>query len=242
MITPLTGPVGPVAMNTPATINATFTDPGTADTHSAVWSWGDGTETSIPLGTATSPISDSHTYTTAGIYTVTLTVTDDDNGFDTEIYQYVVVYDPSAGFVTGGGWIISSAGAYSADESLTGKATFGFVAKYQKGAKVPTGQTEFQFKAGNLNFKSTSYDWLVVSGTKATYKGIGTINGEGDYGFMLTATDGGNKGDDKFRIKIWDRSNNDAIVYDNQAGSNDKSDSADPTTVLSGGNIVIHSK
>ncbi|WP_256623124.1 PKD domain-containing protein [Methanolobus chelungpuianus] len=241
-ITLITGPIGPVEMNTPVTMNATFTDPGTDDTHSAVWSWGDGTETSMLLGTVASPVTGSHIYSAAGIYTVTLTVTDDDNGSGVEIYQYVVVYDPSAGFVTGGGWIMSPAGAYSADESLAGKASFGFVSKYQKGAKVPTGQTEFQFKAGDLNFQSSSYEWLVISGSKATYKGIGTINGAGDYGFMLTATDGGNKGVDTFRIKIWDRSNNDAVIYDNQVGSSDKSDSANPTTIVSGGNIVIHSK
>jgi hypothetical protein len=35
---------------------------------------------------------------------------------------------------------------------------------------VPTGNTNFQFKAGGLRFKSSSYDWLVVSGQdKAKY-------------------------------------------------------------------------
>ena len=77
-------------------------------------------------------------------------------------------------------------------DRCAGKATFGFVAKYQKGATVPTGNTEFQFKAGNLNFKSTSYDWLVVdlSYAKAQFKGFGTINGAGNYGFMIWAGDG----------------------------------------------------
>ena len=61
----------------------------------------------------------------------------------------VVIYDPKGGFVTGGGWIDSPLDAYLYDPSLTGKATFGFVSKYLKGANAPTGQTEFQFKAGN---------------------------------------------------------------------------------------------
>jgi len=73
---------------------------------------------------------------------------------------------------------------------LTGKATFGFVSKYIKGKVDPTGNTEFQFKAGDLNFKSTSYEWLVVAGARAQFKGLGTINGTGNYGFMLTAIDG----------------------------------------------------
>lgn len=129
-------------------------------------------------------------------------------------------------------------GAYVPNPSLTGKASFGFVSKYQNGASVPTGNTEFQFKAGNLNFSSTSYEWLVVAGAKAQYKGVGTINGTGSYRFMLTAIDGqinGGGGQDKFRIRIW--SDGGGLVYDNQIND---TDSADPTTVLGGGNIVIH--
>ena len=121
-------------------------------------------------------------------------------------FQYIVVYDPSAGFVTGGGWINSPIGAYSANPALTGKANFGFESKYLKGNNVPTGNTEFQFKLANFNFKSTSYEWLVVSGAKARYRGVGTVNGAGSYGFELTAWDGqvnGGGGVDRFRIKIW---------------------------------------
>ena len=136
-----------------------------------------------------------------------------------------VVYDPSAGFVTGGGWIDSPAGSYAADTSLSGKATFGFVAKYKKGANVPDGNTEFQFKAGDLNFSSTSYEWLVVAGSAAQFKGEGTINGEGSYSFRIWADDGAT---DTFRIQIWDAN---GIVYDNGAQQS-----------LGGGSIVVHSK
>jgi len=70
---------------------------------------------------------------------------------------------------------------------------------------------------------------------------VGTINGSGNYGFLLSAIDGaisGGGGTDKFRIKIWDKNNNDAVVYDNQPGA---ADNADATTVVnSGGSIVIH--
>jgi hypothetical protein len=154
----------------------------------------------------------------------------------------IVFYDPSAGFVTGGGWINSPAGAYVAGPSLAGKATFGFVSKYKKGATVPEGNTEFQFHAGGLNFKSTSYQWLVVSGAKAQYKGYGTINGVSGYSFMLSAIDGqisGGGGIDKFRMKIWKTATGE-IVYDNQVGALDTTDTADPTTAIAGGSIVIH--
>jgi hypothetical protein len=155
----------------------------------------------------------------------------------------VVVYDPAAGFVTGGGWINSPTGAYSPDPLLSGKANFGFVSKYKKGAiekgTPPEGETEFQFKAGNLNFHSTSYQWLVISGAKAQFKGFGTINGAGDYGFMLSGVDGqisGGGGKDKFRMKITDKTTS-AVIYDSQMGA---VDSSVASTVIEGGSIVIH--
>jgi hypothetical protein len=153
----------------------------------------------------------------------------------------LAVYDPSQGFITGGGWIMSPAGAYVANPSLTGKANFGFVSKYPRGATVPTGNTEFQFQTAGLNFNSTVYDWLVVSGAMGQYKGSGTINGSGDYGFILSAVDGqvtGGGGTDKFRIKIWNKSTG-VVIYDNQV-SGDTTDTAPPTTGLGGGSIVIH--
>jgi hypothetical protein len=150
-----------------------------------------------------------------------------------------VVYDPDGGFVTGGGWIASPAGAYAADPSVAGKATFGFVSKYRKGQTVPTGETQFQFRAAGMDFQSTAYDWLVVAGAKAQYKGTGTINGAGSYGFMLTAIDGDLKGTgpDTFRIRVWDRADGDAAIYDNMLGA---PDTTDPSTALGGGSIVVH--
>ena len=177
-------------------------------------------------------------YTAPGIYNVCLTVNDGIVNSD-QVCTISVVYDPKGGFVTGGGWIDSPAGAYILDPLLTGKGTFGFVSKYQRGATVPSGNTQFQFKAGNLNFHSTSYDWLVVSGARAQYKGTGRINGAGNYGFILTAVDGQRPGGgdvDKFRMKITDTTS-DLLVYDNML---DAPDSSDPTTVLGGGSIVIH--
>ena len=91
----------------------------------------------------------------------------------------------------------------------------------------------------NLNFHSEAYQWLVVAGARAQFKGTGKINGTGNYGFMLTAIDGqvnGGGGVDRFRIKIWD-SDSGGVVYANQTGA---SDNADPATAVQGGSIVIH--
>ena len=238
----ITAPIDPVQIGTPISASADFTDPGVLDTHTAEWSWGDETiSAGVVVETAGSGTVDGeHTYTEPGVYTVELTVTDKDGcPAEAEPFQYVVVYDPEGGFVTGGGWINSPQGAYAPDPSLTGKATFGFISKYKKGADIPTGQTEFQFHVAGLNFKSTSYQWLVIAGAKAKFKGEGTINGAGTYSFMLSAIDAAltpSTDVDLFRIKIWDKAT-DAMVYDNLMHA---PDDADPTTALGGGSIVIH--
>jgi len=81
----------------------------------------------------------------------------------------------------------------------------------------------------------------VVSGPKAQYKGSGKINGSGDYGFLLTATDGqvnGGGNVDKFRIKIWDKATS-AVIYDNVPTAGDDIDVANPQ-IIGGGSIVVH--
>ena len=85
-----------------------------------------------------------------------------------------------------------------------------------------------------------SYEWLVVSGAKARYRGVSTVNGTGSSGFELTAWDGqvsGGGGVDSFRIKIWNNNQGNAVVYDNMMGA---ADGANPTTPLAGGSIVIY--
>jgi hypothetical protein len=237
------------AVGTSVAFAGSFSDPGPNDSHLASWTFSSGSNSIVLPGTVSErggsgTVSASYSFTAAGVYFVSLTVTDKDGGVGSATTvggssAFVVVYDPSAGYVTGGGWIDSPAGAYAADPSLAGRATFGFVSQYKTGATVPTGNTEFQFQLANLNFHSESYQWLVVSGARAQYKGSGMINGTGDFGFLLTAIDGdlpGSGGVDKFRIKIWDKATGN-VVYDNQMTA---PDSADPATLLGGGSIVIH--
>jgi hypothetical protein len=174
-----------------------------------------------------------------GVYLISAAIVN--NGYYTPDSTSAIapVYDPSTGFITGGGWIDSPRGAYPADSTVCGKINYGFNAKYQKKGDVPNGQTEFNCKIGNLNFHSSSYEWLAVTGSRAQLKGIGTINGQGAYSFMMTVVDGqiqGGGGVDKFRMKIWN-SENGTVLYDSQLGD---CDFADVKTVIGGGNIVIH--
>ena len=147
------------------------------------------------------------------MYTVAVTVTDDQGGTDTGLFEFLVAYDPDAGFVTGGGWFDSPPGALATDPEASGKANFGYVAKYKKGKSTPDGQTAFQFQAGDLDFHSTSYDWLVLTGADtAKFKGTGTINGEGEYKFQIWAYDD----PDEIRVKIWseDETGTETVIYD----------------------------
>lgn len=233
----ITAPLDPVQVGALVEAFASFLDPDVGDTHIAVWDWGDNT---IPsdgdVDEINQEVTGSHVYIAPGVYTITLTLEDAAGELAEAIFQYVVVYDPSAGYVTGSGWIWSPLGAYTLQPSLTGKAHFGFVAKYKKGTTTPTGKTQFKFHAGNLKFRSNSYQWLVIAGARARFKGDGTINGTGNYNFLLTGVDGqipGGGGVDKFRIKITDSI---GIVYDNKLGADDE---AEPT-ILSSGSIVIH--
>jgi len=106
-----------IAVNTPLPFSGSFTDPGTADTHTAEWTFTTHSivspDTVICSGIVnevsdTVMVADNCPFTQAGIYYITLEVTDDDNGVGQATTigtdpAYVVVYDPSGGFVTGGG-------------------------------------------------------------------------------------------------------------------------------------------
>lgn len=168
---------------------------------------------------------------------------DDDNGSEAgAAYVFFLVLEGSATFVTGGGWIDSPPGAYVADPSVSGKANFGFVSRRQKGQNTPTGNTKFQFQAADLNFRSDTHESLVIAGPRAQYQGVGTINGTGNFGFMVFVIDAAltdSTDIDLFRIRIWDKDAGDAVVYDNEIGAGDD---ADPTTEIGGGSINFHSK
>ena len=249
VVTSIALPSLPVPVGTTVTVTASFSDANPGDAHTASLTWNDGTSSAGSvletggIGSATG----SHTYTTAGVYTVSATVDDGDlqgsRSSSDDQPAYIVVYDPSGGFVTGGGWFDSPTGACmltacADDGSTVGKASFGFVSSYKRGATTPTGNTEFHFKAGGLQFRSTSYQWLVVAASRAQYKGIGQIDGLSDtFGFLITAVDG-DKGNsaDAFRIKLWKIATG-TVVYDNKIGELEDSDAA---TAIGGGSIVIH--
>jgi hypothetical protein len=237
--------LNPVPIGTAATLTANFNDVSTGNSNITAWKVSYDGVYDAPISIAGTPnqtvTKTLKTFTTTDVVQVCVQGQDAGGNWSAETCALLAIYDPSAGFVTGGGWIDSPAGAYAPDPTLVGRANFGFVSKYQKGANVPTGNTEFQFKEGNLNFKSTNFQWLVIQGTsQAQFKGTGTINGAGNYNFMVTAIDGdalsGAKKPDAFRIKI---TNGSSVVYDNKWLASDTDPDA---TILGGGSIQIQTR
>lgn len=224
---PTANPGGPYlgAVNTAISFDGSLSTDTDGDPLNYAWTFGDGS-----IATDAMP---AHSYIESGLYTVCLIVNDGSLDSDSAC-TFAVVYDPSDGFVTGGGWINSPAGAYKPDETLTGQATFGFVAKYKKGENFPSGNTAFEFDLAGMAFASQSYEWLLVNqgGSNAQFKGSGLINGAADpngnyYKFMLWATD---SSPDTFRIRIWwEDADGEHAMYDNDASQ-----------AIGGGNIVVH--
>lgn len=91
----VSGPTTPQPVRSPIQLSALLDDPGGShDRHHAVWDWGDG---STSRGAITAPdangdglVSAHHRYRAAGIYTVTLSVRDDDGIVHTATFQLAI--------------------------------------------------------------------------------------------------------------------------------------------------------
>ena len=84
--------VGDAAERKLVTVTGTFTDVGTLDTHIATIDWGDGTtsEAIITESNGSGSLSNSHKYTSGGIYEVKVSLSDDDNGTATEATKAMI--------------------------------------------------------------------------------------------------------------------------------------------------------
>jgi hypothetical protein len=232
--------VDPVKIGTSITGTITFADAGLIDTHVSTVNWGDGTQSSGTVTEAggSGSVTATHTYNASGLYTVTFTVKDKDGGIGQTVFSFVAVYDPARS-LTGSGSINSPAGAYVADPSRTGSASFpALAASYGKGATVPTGISSFSFSAAALNFSSSSYKWLVTSASNAWLRGNGnvTINGVNQKcEFLIAAVDGPSFTSDRYRIRIW---NAGGVIYDDQLGGADNA-VATVVTTTGPGSVTI---
>lgn len=137
-----------------------------------------------------------------------------------ETYQVSGVWNDAPGWEPKYHYIIE----YEDCDLPAGRAIFSIVAKEKHGAL--SGRTKFELKSAGLNFLSTQYDTLAVTGNTAVIMGQGTINGQGGYEFMVWVEDGT---PDTFRIEIWwEDGGGKHVVYDNGVQA------------IGGGNIVVH--
>jgi hypothetical protein len=188
-----------------------------------------------------------HYYNKAGVYQPKLVLIDECGNRVERMTDFVVVYDQYCDYTAGSGTFWSPKGAYSNQPNASGRANFGFVARYKLGSKKVDKNAEFQFKTGDLNFHSSSYQdmSLVLTRYKSVLKGRGSVNGQSGYSFMVSTIDSDKKYPfnwwyykkvDKVRIKIWKTSTNE-VVYDNERGA---SDSKEATTSLTVGKILVN--
>jgi hypothetical protein len=118
VLSAVTASADPIQLGTSNSVTVSFADDdvSASNPYKVTVDWGDGraaTDTTVRVpGAITVP----YRYAAPGVYTVKVSVTDKVNvtagAGMTGQYQYAVVFDPTGGFVTGGGWIDSPAGAY----------------------------------------------------------------------------------------------------------------------------------
>lgn len=240
-ISPPTAPAAPIPVGASFSVSATFRDAITTDTHTASVDWGDGTASpgSVEETGGAGTVSASHTYNVAGVFALSLTVTDSEGTPYTVTRRFLVAYDPQGGFVTAGGWLDSPPGSVPSQPEATGKADVGSEVRYPRSGSAPRGSVRFSLKDAAIELRSTSLDWLMVSGPKAHVRGLGEFADDTVCAFLATLWDGARApggGVDKIRLRLWDPATG-KLLYDNQPGA---ADTADPTMPLGGGSIVIH--
>lgn len=240
----IAAPLAGSAMKLGSTVNLSgvFQDiPGKR--HTARWvideaSTISGIVTSEPQGRKNGTVAGSYKFTEPGIYKLKMELMDQGGqvSYATTAGDQeatVVIYDPSAGNVFGGGWFHSPAGALKSHPGRSGKASFGFEVHYFKKATLPKGETRFEIKVGNFEFTALNYEYMVIQGSKAQMKGTGKITGlQSGVNFILTVVDNGDV--DLVRMKIFNK-NTGEIYYDNEPG---KGEAAEPTTVTGLGSVV----
>jgi hypothetical protein len=215
-----------------APVTLTFMDPaGPNDSYASDIQCGNGT--TIARTGIGSPSSATCTYTRAGVYTVSATVSDEDGGTSASaFYRSVIVFDPEGGSVTAGAF-------YDIPGQGDRKAHFTFSAGFVSGqTTVPNGMVSFWIPDREIDFQSTDLEMLVVSEDRALFWGTGTLNGAAAR-FRITAVDGQRAGRDggadAVRLEFWDRSG--ALVYDSQPGA---ALDAPVTQRIEGGDIRIY--
>ena len=151
------------------------------------------------------------------VYDVTLTI--NGNFYQGSGATVLAVYDPSLGFVAGGGHLIHN-GFH---------ATVGVNIKYLKNGNAQGSLLYIEHRpGGDVKIKSNSIGTMAIVGSEAVPTGKATVNGGGNYGFIARILDNGEPGfTDQFGLRVTD------------PGGNSLLDLTFNPITLSGGNFSV---
>jgi hypothetical protein len=169
-----------------------FSDPGVNDTHTCTVVWDDGA--TEPFAAAGGACDRRHVFDRAGMFTLKVTVRDDDGQTDTGSVM-VVVYDPTAGVASGNGWL---------DAART--IAFVFLGGYPSAtATVPQGALTFTAEREGLHLRAhRDLEWLVITpDDRIALKGRGELSTGRAVQFVLYARPGQPH---ELRMVIWEAS------------------------------------
>jgi hypothetical protein len=163
----------------------------------------------IPIGTGSSVASGAASFSGGGVgatrtacvtlnnvpvnvYDVTLTI--NGNFYQGSGSTVLVVYDPSLGFVAGGGHLIHNGF----------NATVGVNIKYLKSGNAQGSLLYIEHRpTGDVVVKSNAVTSMAIVGGEAVPTGKAVVNGVGNYGFIARVIDNGDPGsNDQFGLRI----------------------------------------
>ncbi len=244
---PVAAPIaltGATRVNALVSFSSAFRDVDLRESHSATWTWGDGSTSAgtVSASNGSGSVSGQHAWRKTGIYTVRLSILDSGGAVE----RKVTICGCSSG-VTGTGSFMSPQGASALSPNGSGMASFAFLSE-ATGARSKQGKSEVHFNAGNLAFRSIQVDSVTVEGQRVRYSGSGSVNGVAGYRFALTALAGAGTAKDRVHVRISHvetHSKAEVVDYDN--GNRVKGKGASPvaaavaegSAVLGDGAIVI---
>jgi hypothetical protein len=256
-VAPVVGPItisrDLVPVNGSVSAEASFSDAGSGDAHTASWNWGDGTTSAgtITEADGSGTVVGSHQYTAAGFYNITLTVSDGSNPAQTML-QNVLVYEVGVGKITGGGKIDASGavcefGQPYCNQNRNSELNYGFDIQYIDGSAAPAGQTTMTYKSGMVFVSMDQYELLAVVDDVAFFRGQGTLSANNVpdvsafFEVWVVDSDIHNPGaPDRFGAKIWYVGNEGQEIVVVDTSNDNNSDPFGTLPDVRGASVKIH--